>query len=150
MPTHTMNLITGDQFEVEVIPVPDNALDVERRLLALSHISPIRSLSSLQPFDSPGSISTSRHYYDPIELKRALVDDTYLFDWRQNWHAGNRDYRDVLIRPLARDTHEPHWQWKLTNCWPHLWEGPAFNAMQSDILYERIELYFQELEWISA
>jgi len=69
--------------------------------LALSHVSPICSISTLEFPDKVKTVKSCQNYYDPIELKRAIGRDTYLFDWRQNWHTGKKDYRDVYIRPLT-------------------------------------------------
>jgi len=150
MPTHERNAFLGNRFEVEVIPVEDSPVDLASRVLSLSNVSPIRSVSTLDLPTAAGKIKSKNNYYEPVALTRAIINDTYLFDWRQNWHAGIKDYRDVMIRPLQESLPEPRWQWKLSKCWPHLWEGPEFDAMESNIIFETLELYYSEVEWMSV
>lgn len=132
------DVFLNHRFEVDIVPEEDNPLEIAPQTLTLSYISPIRSIRTTESAD----------VYDQIELKRAVGRDTYLFDWRQNWHNGIKDYRIVRIRPLRNDWTPVHWMWRLSQCWPALWEGPAFDALQANVMQERIALSFAQLEWI--
>lgn len=147
MATEPLMLLLNHRFEVEVVPLAHTPKAISARVLALSCVSPIRSTSDVNLAAGDVPDLPGRHFYDRLELKRALTTDKFLFEWRENWMKNVKDYRDVYIRQLAVDSHEPVNQWRLHECWPSLWEGPAFNAMQSEISYERLEIYFSKAEW---
>jgi phage tail-like protein len=147
MLTEPLMLLPNHRFEVEVVPLVNTPKDIPARVLALASVSPIRSGTEVVMATSTEPVSAGVLYYDRLELKRALTTDKFLYSWRENWMNKIKDYRDVYIRQLSAEGNETVNQWHLHECWPCLWEGPAFNAMQSDISYERLELLFSRLEW---
>jgi phage tail-like protein len=147
MLTEPLMLLHNHRFEVEVVPLADTPKTIPARVLALSSVSPIRSSSEILAATADKPVSAGNHFYDRLELKRALTTDKFLYVWRQNWLNHINDYRDIYIRQLSAEGTEPINQWRLHECWPCLWEGPTFNAIQSDISYERLEIYFSRLEW---
>lgn len=38
--------------------------------------------------------------------------------------------------------------WRLIGAWPCRWSGPSFNALDSQIAYEELELAFDDLVWL--
>ena len=138
MPAADTDFFLSHRFEVDIIPDEDNPLEIAPQTLALSYISPLRSIRNTDFAD----------VYDLIELKRAVGQDTYLFDWRANWHNGIKDYRTVRIRPLREDGTSVDWEWRLSKCWPAVWEGPALDALQANVMQEYVALSFAQLEWI--
>ena len=38
--------------------------------------------------------------------------------------------------------------WRLVRAWPCRWSAPAFNALESGIAYEELELAFDDLVWL--
>ena len=81
-----------------------------------------------------------------------LVDlgtgSTELYDWRRQIIAGKEDRRDVTIQQLEGPDGRVTNSWRLTAAWPCRWSGPAFNALQSGIAYEELELDFDDLIWL--
>jgi phage tail-like protein len=147
MHTEPLMLLPNHRFEVEVVPLENTPKNISASILALSSVSPIRSSCEILIATNDKPVSPGKHFYDRLELKRALSTDKFLYTWRENWANNIKDYRDVYIRQFTTDGAESINQWRLQECWPCLWEGPAFNAMQSDISYERLEIYFSKLEW---
>ena len=138
MPATETEFFLNHRFEVDIVADEENPLVIAPQTLALSCISPIRSIRNAESAD----------VYDLIELKRAVGCDTYLFDWRQNWHNGIKDYRILRIRPLHEDGTPVNWEWRLSKCWPVVWEGPAFDALQANVMQERVAVSFTQLEWL--
>ena len=88
-----------------------------------------------------------RHAYDTVVLRRALTRSTELYDWRRRIVDGTDDRRAVTIHQLDRPGGEIVNSWRLVRAWPCRWSGPAFNALESGVAYEELELVFDELEW---
>lgn len=80
-------------------------------------------------------------------LRRALTNDTTLFDWRRAIVDGRRDRRTVTIHQLERAGGRIANSWRLVRAWPCRWSGPALNALESGIAFEEIELAFDDLVW---
>lgn len=140
-------LFSNHRFDVEVVPGKNTPKNITACTLALASVSPLCATCETIAATATKPVHPGTHYYDKLELKRALTTDKFLYAWSDNWLRGIKDYRDVSIRQLAVDTGEAVNEWRLYECWPCLWEGPAFNAMQSGISYERLEFYFSRLEW---
>jgi hypothetical protein len=81
-------------------------------------------------------------------LRRALTNDTTLFDWRRAIVDGKRDRRTVTIHQLERAGGRIANSWRLVRAWPCRWSGPALNALASGIAFEEIELAFDDLVWV--
>jgi phage tail-like protein len=88
------------------------------------------------------------HRLAPIVLRRALTTSTELFEWRRRIVEGRDDRRDVTIRQLSAPGGEVVNSWRLAGAWPSRWSGPAFNAMNSDIAFEELELTFDDILWL--
>lgn len=147
MPTHQVILYSNHRFDVEVVPGKNTPKEIAACTLALSSVSPLRATCEPNAVTNNKPVQPGTSCYDKLELRRALTTDKFLFTWRDNWTLGIQDYRDIKIRQLAVDTGEPVNQWLLFECWPCLWEGPGFDAMHSEISYERLEIYFSRMEW---
>lgn len=37
--------------------------------------------------------------------------------------------------------------WRLVKAWPRRWSGPAFDARESGVAFEELELAFDDLVW---
>lgn len=89
-----------------------------------------------------------RHGFETVVLRRALTSDTELYDWRRRIAEGAKDRRTVTIRQLESAEGGVVNSWKLVRAWPCRWSGPAFNALESGIAYEELELAFDDLVWL--
>jgi hypothetical protein len=88
-----------------------------------------------------------RHSFETVLLRRALTRSTELYDWRKRIIEGTDDRRLVTIHQLEAPVGEIVNSWRLERAWPCRWSGPAFNAVESGIAYEELELAFDNLVW---
>lgn len=88
-----------------------------------------------------------RHSFETVLLRRALTRSTELYDWRKRIIEGTDDRRPVTIHQLEAPIGEIVNSWRLERAWPCRWSGPAFNAVESGIAYEELELVFDNLVW---
>ena len=88
------------------------------------------------------------HRFDTVVLRRALTDSSELFDWRRRIVDGDEDRRVVTIQQLQAPGGRIANSWNLVGAWPCRWSGPAFNALDSGIAYEELELAFDDLVWL--
>jgi phage tail-like protein len=88
------------------------------------------------------------HGFETIVLRRALTTATELYDWRRNIVAGKADLREVTIHQLEAPDGRIANSWRLTGAWPRRWSGPAFNAAESSVAYEELELAFDDVVWL--
>ena len=84
--------------------------------------------------------------YSPITLKRGLVTDRALWDWRKRVVDGQLDRRNGSIILMAADGADVA-RWTFHNGWPSKWIGPALNARSNDIAIETLEIVHEGLEW---
>jgi len=85
---------------------------------------------------------------DNIVLERGLSVNEELQDWRnQVWNAQQDDTlvaddefrRDVIVQ-LLDQRGDVVKQWKIIEAWPAIYEIDTLDAMNSDVLIERVEL----------
>jgi phage tail-like protein len=106
---------------------------VGRRELGFAEVGPLTSETILD-----------EHGYAPLTLRRAISQDTALYDWRRK-----RDKRTVTIEQLDRAGGSVVNAWRLENAWPRKWSGPAFNAASNEVAMEELELTYDNLVWLT-
>ena len=111
---------------------------IGREELGFSEVSPLSSEADPE----------SGEQFAHVVLRRALTDDTTLFDWRRAILDGKRDRRSVTIHQLDGAGGRIANSWRLVRAWPCRWSGPALNALESDIAFEEVELAFDDLLWL--
>jgi phage tail-like protein len=77
--------------------------------------------------------------FQNLSLRRGITTEPTLWQWFANVSSGIADRRDgavVLLDEVQNDV----LRWKFTAGWICKWEGPSFNAMQSEIAIEAIEI----------
>lgn len=89
-----------------------------------------------------------RNRFETVVLRRALSRDTSLYDWRRSIVEGKRDRRQVTIHQLDGPGGRIANSWRLVRAWPCRWSGPAFDAQESGIALEELELAFDDLVWV--
>jgi T4-like virus tail tube protein gp19 len=102
-------------------------------------------LSSVTDLEAPPD--AQRHRFETLVLRRALTRSSELFDWRRKVLAGSEDRRPVTIQQLDASAGTVVNTWRLERAWPCRWSGPAFDARQSDIAYEELELAYDDIVW---
>jgi hypothetical protein len=88
-----------------------------------------------------------RHSFETVVLRRALTRSSELYDWRKKIVGGTDDRRTVTIQQLEAPAGAVVNTWTLERAWPCRWSGPSFNAVESGVAYEELELAFDDLVW---
>lgn len=87
----------------------------------------------------------TRASYSNLTLKHGVI---YLYDdlwtWHNNWVQGVGTRKDGLL-VLMDESHSPAKIWKFKSGIPTKWVGPAFNAAQSNVAVESLEIAHQGL-----
>jgi phage tail-like protein len=91
---------------------------------------------------------TERRRFETVVFRRALTRSHELYDWRRQVLDGKDDPRTVTIQQLDGPGGRVANAWRLESARPVRWSGPEFDAMQSDIAYEELELAFDDLVWL--
>jgi phage tail-like protein len=89
-----------------------------------------------------------RHRYESVVLRRALTGSRDLYAWRRHILDGKDDRRTVTIEQLEAPGARIANAWQLVGARPVRWSGPEFDAMESRIAYEEVELEFDDLVWL--
>jgi hypothetical protein len=87
------------------------------------------------------------HTFETVVLRRAVTRSSELYDWRRRIIGGTDDRRLVTIQQLEAPAGPIANVWRLERAWPCRWSGPAFNAVESGIAFEELELAFEDLVW---
>jgi hypothetical protein len=111
---------------------------IGRRELGFSNVSRLDSVTD----DERG------HRFETVVLRRALTRGSELYDWRRRIVEGRNDRRDVTIHQLEGPGGEIVNSWRLVGAWPCRWSGPAFDAAETGIAFEELELAFDDLVWL--
>ena len=92
--------------------------------------------------------------YDPLILKRGLVKDPEMVKWTKDaiLHFDIRPM-DLIVNLLTyrrnnnqSQTSVPLMTWKVINAWPKKWSMSEFNAEQSSLAIESLELNYSYFE----
>jgi T4-like virus tail tube protein gp19 len=117
---------------------------IGRRELGFSEVGPVTSATDLAlPPDQRG------HRFETVLLRRALTASTELYEWRRAIVDGKDDRRTVTIHQLDGPGGKIVNSWRLVRAWPSRWSGPAFNALESGVALEELELSFDDVVWTS-
>ena len=83
--------------------------------------------------------------FSNITLKRGfLKGDNDFFKWFGATKQEKPERRDMTIS-LLDETNKPIVTWKITAAWPNKIEGPSFNAKNSEVAIESMEVVS---EWV--
>jgi phage tail-like protein len=83
--------------------------------------------------------------YTNLVLRRGITGSLELWQWFAATRNGEVQRRKVTIT-LLREDREPVMTWKLSNCLPVKFTGPAFNARGNEVAIEEVELAVEGLE----
>jgi phage tail-like protein len=106
----------------------------------------VRQLTSVTDLTAPAG--ERPHRFETVILRRALTRSSELYDWRRRIVDGDDDRRVVTIHQLQSPGGRIANSWSLVGAWPCRWSGPAFNALDSSVAYEELELAFDDLVWL--
>ncbi|WP_378176279.1 phage tail protein [Aquimarina sp. SS2-1] len=83
-----------------------------------------------------------RTKYPNLVLKRGLLVDSKVVDWCKK-AVENFDFEPIdLIVKLLNEKHEPLLSWNIVHAYPVKWSIADFNAEESKIVIETIELVY--------
>ncbi len=90
----------------------------------------------------------TRATYGNVTLRHGVGLGEDLWNWHSSFVQGKGKRRDALIM-LGNELQVPIKTWKLRRALPVKWVGPAFNAAQSAIAIESLEMAHEGLELYS-
>lgn len=80
--------------------------------------------------------------YSNLVLKRGIVIDSKLIDWCKK-AIEDFEFKPIdLTIKLLNENHEPLLSWSVVNAIPVKWEVDEFNAMESKVMVESLELKY--------
>ena len=86
-----------------------------------------------------------RAKYPDLSLKRGMLTESSVI----NWIKGILQDRDFISNKpcdiqvsLLNEKHEPLKTWHLFNCWPKKWSISDFNALESVVVIETLDLSY--------
>lgn len=83
-----------------------------------------------------------RTKYPNLVLKRGLLVDSEVVDWCKN-AVENFDFKPIdLIVKLLNEKHEPLLSWNIVHAYPIKWSIADFNAEESKVVIETIEIVY--------
>lgn len=83
-----------------------------------------------------------RTKYPNLVLKRGLLVDSEVVDWCKK-AVENFDFEPIdLIVKLLNEKHEPLLSWNIVHAYPIKWSIADFNAEESKVVIETIELVY--------
>jgi phage tail-like protein len=80
-----------------------------------------------------------------IVLKRGMTTDASLWEWRKSAMTGAVERKNGSIS-LLDEARNPARRFNFTNGWPAKWQGPAFNAGNSEVAIETLEIACESIE----
>ncbi|HEU6443878.1 MAG TPA: phage tail protein [Gaiellaceae bacterium] len=115
---------------------------IGRRELGFAEVGRLTSETDLTLPDQP------HDRLETVVLRRALTGSRELYEWRRRIVDGIADRRPVTISQLDGPGGRIVNSWRLERAWPCRWSGPAFNAAETGLAYEELELAFDDLVWL--
>lgn len=79
-----------------------------------------------------------------ISLKRGFTGSDELWEWRKRVMDGQTERKSGAI-VLLNEGREEVARWEFVEGWPSKWEGPAFNAKNSEVAIESLEIVHEGL-----
>lgn len=75
--------------------------------------------------------------FSNVTLKRGIVDDKSLWEWRKKVMDGKVDRRDVSII-VRNEAGEDKVRWNIREAWPSKWTGPSLKADGKEVAVEAL------------
>jgi phage tail-like protein len=83
--------------------------------------------------------------YTNITLKRGLVGDAELWEWRKSTIDGQTERRAGSI-VLLDESRQEVMRWNFVEGWVAKWEGPTLNATANEVAVETLKICHKKLE----
>ena len=85
----------------------------------------------------------TRASYPNLVLKRGLITDSGLISWVSEAVETMEVTVATVIVTLLNESHEPLQSYRCVNAWPQKWSISDFNAEESQLVVETMELVYQ-------
>ncbi|MEM9885304.1 MAG: phage tail protein [Bacteroidota bacterium] len=85
----------------------------------------------------------TRTKYPNLVLKRGLFTDSSLISWVNDAVETMEVQLATVIVTLLNEQHEPLQSYRCVNAWPQKWSLSNFNAQNSELVVETLELVYQ-------
>jgi phage tail-like protein len=85
----------------------------------------------------------TRAQYPNLVLKRGLLLDSGLLTWVNDAIYNLEIKPATVLVTLLNENHEPLQTYQCVNAWPQKWSVADFNAQESRIMVETMELFYQ-------
>jgi phage tail-like protein len=118
-------------------------------LAGFSECSGLEMSMDIEEYKEGGNNGTvlrfpTRVKYTNLRLKRGITFATDLWQWHYDFTQGVGTRRDGIV-VLQDEQHTPSVVWSFTRGLPVKWTGPSFNASQSQVAFEEIEIAHEGL-----
>jgi phage tail-like protein len=91
-----------------------------------------------------------RAKYPTLVLKRGLLSDSTLIEWCKDT-IENLDVQPTTVWvSLLNENHEPLQTYQFINAWPQKWSLSSFNAEESKVVIETLEIAYQHFRIIDS
>ena len=114
-----------------------------------SECSGLEMTMDIEDYKEGGNNGTILHFptrvkWSNLRLKRGVTFADDLWQWHYDFSQGIGVRRDGLV-VLQDERHNPAKAWTFTRGLPIKWTGPSFNAAQSQVVVEEIEIAHEGL-----
>jgi phage tail-like protein len=133
----------GFHFKVEVLDLPANDDDV--RFTEVSGLSVEMGTEDAPEGGENRFVQKypTRAKYPDLVLKRGLLKSSAVWDWiRDCIEDLNVTPRSVDVK-LLNEKHQPLMTWHLVGAFPTKWSVSDFNASNSAVVIETLQMYYQ-------
>lgn len=122
----------GDAVNFQEVILPDSEIEI------IEYRDGSDVLSSVRKY--PGLTK-----YSNLILKRGMTKSKELYEWFKQIKQGKLERRDIMVS-ILNEENEPFVVWKLRNCWPTKYSGPALKAKDSSIMIEMLEIATEDVD----
>ncbi len=149
LPSHVIpeELLPGHNFQVLID-------GIEAGMCAVSAPQLLAGPYSAEEFSPPRGIQEfvdlppqERAAWPTLTLRRAVTQSRLFYTWKQAQYGGKPLVRDVELRQLDWPGRRVVNTWVVKDCWARRWSGPAFDAMQTAVAEEELELHYCDVIW---
>lgn len=143
---HTFTTVS---FKVELPRLPSAGQRATVDVGSFSEVSGLSAEVEFMTYNEGGNNEFVHHLptrvkYPNLVLKRGVTNEDALLAWFKEAHGDKKRY-DITVTMLDR-TNKPLRTWAFEKAFPVKWTGPSFNATQSQVAMETLEIVHEGLK----
>lgn len=138
----------GFNFEVVLAGVSDDGGAVKGSFAEVSGLE-----AEVTPIDYRNGSEEMRHRklpgltkYKAITLKRGMIGDLALWNWIRRGITGAANLRTDGSIVMKDEAGQEVMRWNFTRAWASKFVGPSFNAKNSEVALETLEIQVERIE----